>query len=231
LKPEELTDISLIYQSGEIKCTQGAAALFELRGRFYIKTLLERAPEVREFFPRIGDIFWFDQYRNIATTAAATDWANGVSSIRQSLVGWWTYHKSEYKKSTDFLVELEKGFKTIFPKTRFVGVEPMKAGAYLSQQDFFFLLQRGDCQPYDISEMSSGEQVIFSMLYQFVSQNIARSIILIDELELHLHPPQQQALYASLYKLAPECQFIITTHSPYLEDIFLDNEIVFMESL
>jgi hypothetical protein len=91
LKPEELTDISLIYQSGEIKCTQGAAALFELRGRFYIKTLLERAPEVREFFPKIGDIFWFDQYRNIATTAAATDWANGVSSIRQSLVGWWTY--------------------------------------------------------------------------------------------------------------------------------------------
>jgi predicted ATP-dependent endonuclease of OLD family len=77
--------------------------------------------------------------------------------------------------------------------------------------------------------MSSGEQVIFSMLYQFVSQNIARSIILIDE--LHLHPPQQQALYANLYKLAPECQFIITTHSPYLEDIFLDNEIVFMESL
>jgi predicted ATPase len=228
-KPETLTDITLLYEFGQVKCLEGEATL--LWGRFYINTLLEAMPEVRRFCSRIGDVFWFDQYRNLATTKSSTDWANGISSIRQSLMGWWMYHKSEYKTSTDILVDLEKSFNIFFPKTRFVGVEPMKGGADIYQPDFFFLLQRGDSKPYDISEMSSGEQVIFSMLYQFISLNIARSILLIDELELHLHAPLQQGLSAALYQLAPDCQFILTTHSAYLEEVFLNNEFVFMERL
>jgi len=229
VEPDELTDITLIYEYGEVKCIEGAAALFELRGRFYIKTLLDRVSEVPNFFSRIGDVFWFDQYRNLATTSLSADWTSGVSSIRQYLMGWWTYHTSEYKRDIDYLVELEDRFKIIFPKTRFVGVEPMRGGADIRQQEFFVLLQKGDLKPYDISEMSSGEQVIFSIFYQFVYLRVVRSIVLIDELELHLHPPEQQALYTSLYKLAPDSQFIITTHSPYIQDVLLDDEMVLME--
>ncbi|RKZ92468.1 MAG: hypothetical protein DRR19_04120 [Candidatus Parabeggiatoa sp. nov. 1] len=227
--PDELTEITLIYEYGNVKCLESTAALFELQGRFYINTLLDIMPEVRDFYSRIGDIFWFDQYRNLATTNSATDWVNGVSAIRQSLMGWWMYHKSESKTSTDILVELEKSFNIFFPKTRFVGVEPMKGGTNIYPQDFFFLLQRGDSKPYELSEMSSGEQVIFSMLYQFVSLKVARSTLLLDELELHLHAPHQQGFCGSLYQLAPDCQFIITSHSPYIQETLLDGEIVLME--
>jgi predicted ATPase len=226
---DELTEITLIYEYGKVKCLESAAALFELQGRFYINTLLDIMPEVQDFYSRIGDVFWFDQYRNLATTNSATDWVNGVSAIRQSLMGWWMYHKSESKTGTDILAELEKSFNIFFPKTRFVGVEPMKSGTEIYPQDFFFLLQRGNSKPYELSEMSSGEQVIFSMLYKIVSMKIVRSIILLDELDLHLHAPQQQGFCGSLYQLAPDCQFIITSHSPYIQDILLDGEIVLME--
>jgi predicted ATP-dependent endonuclease of OLD family len=67
--------------------------------------------------------------------------------------------------------------------------------------------------------MSSGEQAVFSVMYDFVRQRIAHSVVLIDELELHLHPPQQQSLYNALRKIGPSCQFILTSHSPYLDDI------------
>lgn len=39
-------------------------------------------------------------------------------------------------------------------------------------------------------------------------------IILIDEIELHLHPEWQRSIIASLRKAFPRIQFVITTHSP-----------------
>ena len=56
-------------------------------------------------------------------------------------------------------------------------------------------------------------------MYEFVRLDIRNSVVLIDELELHLHPPQQQALLGALRNIGPDCQFIITTHSPYLKDV------------
>lgn len=39
-------------------------------------------------------------------------------------------------------------------------------------------------------------------------------IILIDEIELHLHPAWQRTVIPNLQKIFPNCQFIISTHSP-----------------
>ncbi|MEG4235767.1 AAA family ATPase [Microcoleus sp. Pol11C3] len=39
-------------------------------------------------------------------------------------------------------------------------------------------------------------------------------IVLIDEIELHLHPKLQRKIIPSLKNTFPKCQFIITTHSP-----------------
>jgi predicted ATP-binding protein involved in virulence len=40
------------------------------------------------------------------------------------------------------------------------------------------------------------------------------SIVLIDEIELHLHPEWQRMIIPRLTKTFPNCQFIVTTHSP-----------------
>lgn len=42
----------------------------------------------------------------------------------------------------------------------------------------------------------------------------AKGIVLIDEVDLHLHPAWQQVVIQSLSKAFPKLQFIVTTHSP-----------------
>ncbi len=52
-------------------------------------------------------------------------------------------------------------------------------------------------------------------------------IIMIDEIDLHLHPSWQRLIVSKLTEVFPNCQFIITTHSPQIlshikaEHIFL----------
>lgn len=42
----------------------------------------------------------------------------------------------------------------------------------------------------------------------------AEAVVLIDEIELHLHPAWQRRIVENLTKTFPKCQFIATTHSP-----------------
>ncbi len=51
-------------------------------------------------------------------------------------------------------------------------------------------------------------------------------IILIDELELHLHPEWQSKIASILTKVFPKIQFITTTHSPHILQCAKPNEIV-----
>lgn len=44
----------------------------------------------------------------------------------------------------------------------------------------------------------------------------AEAVVLIDEIELHLHPKWQRQIIRNLIATFPHCQFIVTTHSPQL---------------
>jgi energy-coupling factor transporter ATP-binding protein EcfA2 len=92
------------------------------------------------------------------------------------------------------------------------------AGLYNTEHglDMEFTGERGGRYYYD--GLSSGQQMILLMLLQFATKRIHRSIVLIDELELHLHPLWQDRLYTSLGKLGDENQCIFTTHSTHLRD-------------
>jgi len=50
-------------------------------------------------------------------------------------------------------------------------------------------------------------------------------IVLIDEIDLHLHPKWQRTVVASLERTFPNCQFIITTHSPQIVGELRPNQI------
>ncbi|HRI64467.1 MAG TPA: AAA family ATPase [Polyangium sp.] len=239
--------VQLIFENGRVTSPQGAAAYFQFFGRYYIKTRLEMQPELRSYFRRVGDVFWFDQLRNLGSkleerrqtqshegddfepvVVKVESWTAGVEQLREDLVHWWGYHTSPQKDvHRDFLARVEPYLDLIFPGTKFSGVSPRNT-ASLGRPDFDFLFERGGIT-YDLAELSSGEQAVFPLLSEFVRLEIARSLVLIDELELHLHPPQQQALLGALRKLGPDCQFIVTTHSPYLTDVIPDEEIVRLE--
>ena len=55
-------------------------------------------------------------------------------------------------------------------------------------------------------------------------------IVLIDEIDLHLHPTWQRALLPALGKTFPHCQFIVTTHSPQVLSRVPKNNVFILEN-
>jgi predicted ATPase len=120
-------------------------------------------------------------------------------------------------------MQLANLYKRIFPERSFAGVEPMPGVDAPTADDFYFLLNDGH-RDYDIVEMSAGEQAVFPVLYEFVRQQIAYSVVLIDEVDLNLHPPAAQLLLSQLPKIGPTCQFILTTHSETVSNLIGEDE-------
>ncbi|MCA9048614.1 MAG: AAA family ATPase [Planctomycetaceae bacterium] len=226
--PGNHPEIELTYSPQQgVRCSQGAEGLNQFLGRYYIKSLLRTSGAYRDEFAKVGDVFWFDQHRNLGAAAVeSTDaddsgaypetWVAGVEQLREYLVGFWSYHTASSKAfGRDYIPDLERRLNAVFPGRRFAGSAPRQNGGGRGARDFYFLLEH-EGQTYDIAEMSSGEQAVFPLIYEFVRLDISRSIVLIDELELHLHPPEQQRLLNALPKLGPDCQFIVSTHSEFL---------------
>ncbi|MBI1914588.1 MAG: AAA family ATPase [Planctomycetes bacterium] len=233
VEPADHREVRLVYEDGRVYSPQGLAAVNQFLGRYYIKWLARTTPARKDLFAQLGDVFWFDQYRNLGTVLAEREsdsgdraketesWGVGVEQLREYLVGWWAYAFSGIPvkgQGKTYIKDLERKFAELFPGTQFRGTMPREGVTAPSAKDFYFLLEREN-QLYDLAEMASGEQAVFSLLYDFIRLNITRSVVLIDELELHLHPPAQQALYAALPKLGSDCQFFITTHSEFLTGI------------
>jgi len=58
----------------------------------------------------------------------------------------------------------------------------------------------------------------------------AEGIVLIDELDMHLHPKWQKVIVPNLKRTFPNLQFIITTHSPFIVQSLKANEILNLEN-
>jgi AAA domain, putative AbiEii toxin, Type IV TA system len=56
-----------------------------------------------------------------------------------------------------------------------------------------------------------------------------RALVLLDEIDLHLHPSLQRALVPRLREALPNVQFIVTTHSPLVLSSFDRNEIIALD--
>ncbi len=56
-----------------------------------------------------------------------------------------------------------------------------------------------------------------------------RGVVLIDELDLHLHPRWQRTIIEGLRKLFPQIQFICTTHSPFLIQSLRDARLIMLD--
>ena len=82
-----------------------------------------------------------------------------------------------------------------------------------------------DGETLDLSQLSDGERSFLAMICD-LGRRLALAnprlenplygsgVVLIDELELHLHPKWQRQIVHKLTTTFPRCQFIATTHSP-----------------
>ena len=78
-----------------------------------------------------------------------------------------------------------------------------------------------------IDQLSGGYKAVLSVIADIAkrlsmanpdSQNPLEedAVILIDELDLHLHPKWQKEIVDDLKRTFPNCQFIVSTHSPFV---------------
>lgn len=76
----------------------------------------------------------------------------------------------------------------------------------------------GDDTNFSFNGLSSGERSVLNFLVQYYSKRMFNSIILIDELEMHLHPIWQRRLLQYLQAREDGNQLIVTTHSPTIRN-------------
>lgn len=82
-------------------------------------------------------------------------------------------------------------------------------------------------QALDLTQMSDGERSLLAMMIDLCRRLVLANpelddplqgagVVLIDEIELHLHPQWQREIVEKLRRTFPRIQFILTTHSPFV---------------
>lgn len=89
-----------------------------------------------------------------------------------------------------------------------------------------------------VNQLSDGEKCLMAMIGDLARRMAVanplrknplegKGVILVDEIDLHLHPKWQRMVIPKLVEVFPNCQFLISTHSPHVithvqpENLFL----------
>lgn len=91
-------------------------------------------------------------------------------------------------------------------------------------KQFNFSIREKDKEPYHFTQLSDGYSAIISIISELMlrmTTNPAErydmpGIVIIDEIETHLHISLQKKILPFLVKMFPRMQFIVTTHSPFV---------------
>ena len=96
-------------------------------------------------------------------------------------------------------------------------------------RNYNFLIEQNGRNPYSLDELSDGYSAIIGIVADLIlrmdrnwllkgelSQYDVEGVVLIDELETHLHVELQRKILPFLTEFFPRIQFVVTTHSAYI---------------
>lgn len=151
-----------------------------------------------------------------------------ISSTRFRAAFVWFYNKEneERRKQSELrsfdykLPELEavrKAIETVFPDISepHIMLNPLRFAVKMNGETL------------DIMQLSDGYKTLLSLIIDLASRMAlanphmmnpleAPAIVLIDEIDLHLHPEWQRRVIGDILSAFPNTQFVLTTHSPYV---------------
>jgi len=131
------------------------------------------------------------------------------------------------------LFELETPVEYQFPDPQLEAVRSALAGVLDDFSDFTIrrsplrmeVMKKG--KRLTVNQLSGGELILIAMIGDLARRMAIENpdstkplegsgIVLIDEIDLHLHPGWQRMIVPKLLEVFPNCQFIISTHSPHV---------------
>lgn len=121
----------------------------------------------------------------------------------------------EADKIRNWFIQLNALFSEVFGK---------KVKLIFKRSDLYFVLEDENKELIDLIKLSDGYSAIISIVCEIITRMEAISfgnfdvsgIVLIDEIETHLHVSLQRKILPFLSKMFPNIQFIVTTHSPFI---------------
>ena len=192
----------------------------------YQKAFSENINDFRDF------LYWFkeeEEYENEVRLTRDTNFRNPrLQIIRKAL----------------------KTFLEGFPNAEFsdlhiVRVNPNREGGIRRLSKPALVIKKNG-ENFKLDQLSDGEKTLL-MIVVDIARRLAilnpsitnpsellekgTGIILIDEIDLHLHPQWQRIVIPSFRKTFPNCQFIVTTHSPQvLSEVNRENVFILEDS-
>lgn len=126
------------------------------------------------------------------------------------------YSDSIGEQATKFIEFTIQAIETFIPEIKNLRVQIVPIET--------MLVDKGEIT-LDVQQLSQGEKSLLALVADIARRLIllnpsldnpleGKGVILIDEIDLHLHPEWQQKVVPNLLQTFPNIQFILTTHSP-----------------
>jgi len=140
----------------------------------------------------------------------------------------WFYHKEneEHRQQKQL-----RSFDATLPELDAVrraitSLFPDLSNPHIEVNPLRFAVHQGD-EILNIAQLSDGYQTLLGLVIDLASRMAmanpdlhdplaAEAIVMIDEVDLHLHPSWQGRVLGDLLATFPNTQFIVTTHSPFI---------------
>jgi energy-coupling factor transporter ATP-binding protein EcfA2 len=183
----------------------------------------------RGIFEHIGSVCYLDQRRSFSLTKEDFPFKHEENHSQDDVLSWiYQYYQrdlawDEAKYGESYWKKIQRLFNKICYPSQLIGPE--------SGPNVMTLILKKNNVEYDISQMSSGEHQILRILVGLTAETAVNSIVLLDEVELHLHPAWQRKLIQALRDDDSNNQYILTTHSPFVKDLFFQNETISLGQL
>lgn len=140
----------------------------------------------------------------------------------------FTKEKEKFARIEDWFRRFEDILKRIF--------DDSNLKLQFNDETFQFSIQEPGREAFDFNTMSRGYAAVFDIISDLVMRMEAQSglrtefdmegVVLVDEIETHLHLELQKEILPILTILFPNIQFVVTTHSPFILSS-LDNAVIY----
>ena len=171
--------------------------------------------------------------RHLPRRVSRLDALKGALSARtdfEDLFAWFYFKEDEelreQKERRDFDYQLKEvsavrqAISSMIPEVSDPRTESNPPRFVVSQKS-----EQGQVEKLSLDQLSGGYRIVLALAADLARRMItgnphrddplkSEAVVLIDEVELHLHPGWQQRILGDLQRTFPNAQFIVSTHSP-----------------